>query len=165
MLIRPFEARDVAAACRLTNYYIEHTCVHFATVPQGDAEFGAAWEAARATHPWLAAEAGGEVGGVFAGYAKAGVWRSRDAYSRTAETSIYVESAFHRRGVARALYAALLEALRARGFHAAVGGMVLPNDASARLHEAMGFRPVGIFHEVGRKFDQWHDTQWWEKIL
>jgi phosphinothricin acetyltransferase len=161
MLIRDFGPGDVAGACALTNHYIAHTAVHFGLTPQADAEFEAMWRSGCERYPWLAAE----VDGRFAGYAKAGLWRSREAYALTAEVSVYVEPAFHGRGVGRALYGALIERLRAGGFHTAVGGVTLPNQASVRLHEAMGFRHVGTFREVGRKFDQWHDVGWWQLML
>ena len=43
--------------------------------------------------------------------------------------------------------------------------MTLPNDASVRLHEAVGFTRVGVFHAVGYKFDAWHDVGFWELQL
>jgi L-amino acid N-acyltransferase YncA len=161
MIIRTFEARDVGAACRLTNHFIEHTAVHFGARPQTEAEFAELWRPASERHPWLAAE----LDGSFAGYAKAGTWRPRDAYALTAEVTVYVDPRFHRRGVGRALYAELFVRLREAGFHTAVGGITLPNEGSVRLHEAMGFRRVGTFREVGRKFERWHDTEWWQLML
>lgn len=161
MLVRTFETRDIGPACTLTNHFINRTAVHFGTSPQTESEFAAMWQSGRDKFPWLAAECDGR----FAGYAKAGTWRARDAYARTAEVTVYVDPPFHRRGVGRALYAELLDRLRAAGFHAAVGGVTLPNEGSVRLHESMGFTYVGTFKEVGRKFDQWHDTGWWQLIL
>jgi phosphinothricin acetyltransferase len=29
----------------------------------------------------------------------------------------------------------------------------------------MGFRHVGTFREVGRKFEQWHDVGFWQLML
>jgi phosphinothricin acetyltransferase len=52
-----------------------------------------------------------------------------------------------------------------RQFHAAFAGIALPNAASVGLHEAMGFTPVGIYHEVGFKFGRWHDVGWWQRLL
>jgi len=160
-LVRDFEARDVAPANALTNHFIAHTSTHFGSVAATDEAFAAAWEKGRARYPWLAAE----VDGRFAGYAKAGVWRERDAYARTAETGLYVADGLRGRGVGRALYAVLLQRLRAMGFHTVVAGVTLPNEASVRLHEAVGFRPVGVFHAVGHKFGAWHDVGFWELDL
>ena len=159
--VRPFEARDVAPANRLTNHYIQHTAVHFATQPASDEEFAAGWTSGRETYPWLAAE----IEGRFAGYAKCYQWRSREAYKRSAEVGIYVEDAFHRRGVGRALYAALIQRCRDQGFHTLIAGIALPNDGSVKMHEACGFAYVGAFQEVGRKFDAWHGVGFWQLML
>jgi len=40
-----------------------------------------------------------------------------------------------------------------------------PNDASAVLHQHCGFKPVGIYTEVGRKFGRYWDVQWTERPL
>lgn len=161
MLVRDFSAADIPAATALLNHFILHTAVHFGLAPQAEHETAAAWNDTRSAYPWLAAEADGR----FAGFAKAGVWRTREAYRPTAEVTVYVVPSFHRRGVGRALYTELLRRLRAAGFHSAVGGIALPNDASVALHRAMGFRHVGTFREVGRKFERWHDTDWWQIML
>jgi phosphinothricin acetyltransferase len=43
-----------------------------------------------------------------------------------------------------------------------MGCITLPNDASIRLHEKLGFEKVGHFKEVGYKFDNWIDVGYWE---
>ena len=48
---------------------------------------------------------------------------------------------------------------------AGVAGLTLPNPASLALHEKFGFRKVGVFHAVGRKFDQYWDVAWFERPL
>ncbi|NIA57903.1 GNAT family N-acetyltransferase [Massilia sp. TW-1] len=63
------------------------------------------------------------------------------------------------------LYGALLARLRERGLHVVIGGIALPNDASAGLHEALGFRKVAHFSEVGKKFGRWLDVGYWELKL
>jgi phosphinothricin acetyltransferase len=41
----------------------------------------------------------------------------------------------------------------------------LPNDGSAKLHEFFGFKPVGIYSEVGYKFGKYWDVAWMERPL
>lgn len=158
MLIREFADRDVAPANELTNSFIRDTVVHFGYTPATDDEFAAVWREGRTKYPWLV----GEVSGQFMGYAKAGVWRTRDAYQFTAEAGIYMVPEARGKGLGRTLYIELLERLRAAGFHSVIGGVTLPNEASVRLHESIGFRKVGDFREVGRKFDAWHDVGFWQ---
>ena len=101
---------------------------------------------------------------MLAGYAYASPHRERAAYASSCDVAVYVDPAFARRGVGRALYAALIEQLAPR-FHAAFAGIALPNEASIALHQAMGFTPVGIYREVGWKMGAWRDVGWWQRRL
>lgn len=161
MLVRDFTDRDVAPACALSNHYIQNTAIHFGLHPYTVEEFRSMWTDGKAKYPWLAAE----IDGRFAGFAKGGRWRDREAYQFTVEVGLYVDQSCHRRGVGRALYSELFKRLKAAKFHTVVAGVTLPNEGSVRLHESMGFQNVGVFREVGRKFDAWHDTGWWQLML
>ena len=111
--------------------------------------------------PWLVAEQSGAI----AGYAYATPWKPRRGYRFSAEVTVYVESGGQRRGVGSALYEHLLPAVRARGIHAAMGGIALPNASSVALHEKFGFEKVAHFRETGFKLGRWIDVGYWEKIL
>ena len=112
-------------------------------------------------YPWLVCEIGDRI----AGYAYAGAFRGRSAYQWTTETTVYVRESYQRRGIARALYASLLEILRQQGYRNAIGVIALPNAASIRTHEALGFQEIGIFKNVGFKAGSWRDTGWWQLDL
>jgi len=43
-----------------------------------------------------------------------------------------------------------------------MGGISLPNSASQKLHEALGFKKVAHFEQVGWKFKKWIDVGYWE---
>ena len=43
--------------------------------------------------------------------------------------------------------------------------MTLPNEASAGLHGALGFEPVGVYRRVGWKHGAWHDVAWMQRAL
>ncbi|MDF2094461.1 GNAT family N-acetyltransferase [Aquibaculum arenosum] len=105
--------------------------------------------------PWLVAKRDEQV----LGYAYAGVYRPRPAYRFTVEDSVYVHPAARGQGLGRALLAAVVdEATRAgrRQMVAVVGDSA--NTGSIALHEALGFRRVGTFENVGFKFGRWLDT-------
>ena len=111
--------------------------------------------------PWLVAEDGSGV----RGYAYAGPWKTRAAYARTVETSIYLAQDAAGIGIGRQLYTQLVEQLRVAGMHALIGGISLPNPASVRLHEALGFAHVGTFREVGFKHGRWVDVGYWQRVI
>lgn len=99
------------------------------------------------------------------GYAYSWSYRPRPAYELTRETSIYLDPSVRGRGIGRLLYPALLDTMAASGVHTAVALVALPNPGSVRLHKAVGFEHVGTMHEVGFKFDQWIDVEWYQKLL
>ena len=43
--------------------------------------------------------------------------------------------------------------------------MTLPNSSSVGLHESLGFKPIGIYRDVGHKLGRWHDVGWWQLPL
>lgn len=161
MIIRAAIETDFSAIAKLTNYFIRETVIHFGTVEATPEELAAQWAQSKETHPFLVAELDGR----FAGYAKAYTWRTREAYQWTPECGVYVEDFARRRGVARALYGRLFDELIARGFHSAIAGIALPNEPSVRLHESVGFVPVGIVKHAGWKLGRWSDVGFWQKSL
>jgi L-amino acid N-acyltransferase YncA len=112
--------------------------------------------------PWLVAE---QQPGQLLGYAYASPWRPRAAYRWSVEVSVYVDPDAQRGGIGRALYASLFAVLALQGYCNAYAGATLPNDASVRLHEALGFDTIGVYPRIGYKHGAWHDTIWWAKRL
>ncbi|HUO23080.1 MAG TPA: arsinothricin resistance N-acetyltransferase ArsN1 family B [Caulobacteraceae bacterium] len=115
------------------------------------------------THPYLVYENEGD--GAVVAFAYAAPLRERVAYRWTVEVAIYADAAVHGRKIGRALYSRLLADLARQGFHTAFAGIALPNDKSVGLHEAMGFRHVGTFSEVGFKLGSWRDVGWWQVTI
>lgn len=153
MVVRPATAEDAPACAAIYAPYVTDTAVSFETDPPDASELARRIEAA---HVWLVLEDEGTV----VGYAYAGRFHARDAYRWATETSVYLRQGFERRGGGRALYAALLPLLKARGFTTAIAGMTLPNAGSVGLHASLGFEPVGTYRRIGFKHGAWHDVAW-----
>lgn len=154
---------DLPALTELYNYYVVHTPITFDVVMQRP-EQRRAWfddhqDAAR--HRLLVAE---EHGGIV-GYASSSRWRPKAAYDTTVESSVYVRHDAVGRGIGRLLYAELFDAIANAGVHTVVAGVALPNAASVALHERFGFRRVGVFRAVGRKFDRFWDVAWFQRPM
>lgn len=159
--IRDATSADAADCAALYAPYVLETAVSFETEPPTADEMARRIAEAQEQHAWLVAEHDGAV----AGYAYAGSWRSRAAYERTAETSVYLARSATGGGLGSVLYTALLQRLAQLDFRTAVAGMTLPNPASERLHTALGFTPVGVFRRVGWKRGAWHDVSWMQRDL
>ena len=157
MIVRLATPSDAPGVRAIYAPFVRDTAVSFEAEPPAVGEVAARIAASGARFPWLVADDGGAV----AGYAYAGEHRGRAAYQWTAEVSAYVDPAYQRRGVARVLYGALFDVLRAQGFATALAGITLPNVASVGFHEALGFRRVATYPAVGYKHGAWHDTAWW----
>ena len=160
--IRSGEPENDAAACAaIYAPFVTESWISFELDPPVPSEMARRMASYGASHGWLVAEVRGKV----AGYAYGSPHRTRAAYDTSCDVAVYVDPRHSRRGIGRALYAALLPQLSDKGFHAAFAGIALPNDASVGLHEAMGFAPVGIYRQVGWKHGGWRDVGWWQRLL
>jgi L-amino acid N-acyltransferase YncA len=112
-------------------------------------------------YPWIVAEDQGEI----LGYAYGNVFRARPAYIWSAESSVYVKKNSQARGLGTQLYRKLLELLFEQGIFNVIGGITLPNEASIRLHEKMGYRLVGTLPQIGFKLGQWWSVGYWQLEL
>ncbi len=99
------------------------------------------------------------------GYACSSPLRTKRAYDISVETTVYVDPTAQRTGTGRALYGHLLNSLESTKAHGAYALISLPNAASVRLHEALGFKQVGRLTEVGHKFDKLWDVAWFERRI
>jgi L-amino acid N-acyltransferase YncA len=162
--IRPASVTDIPAITRIYAHAVEHGTASFELTPPDEAEMTHRMnDLLGKGYPYLVAEDGG----MLAGYAYAGPYRTRPAYRPTVENSVYIAHDQHRRGVGRALLAALIEACAACGFRQmiAVIGDSHRQAASIRLHQALRFRHVGILEDVGFKHGRWLDSVLMQRSL
>jgi L-amino acid N-acyltransferase len=160
-VVRTAEPRDLEAIVAIYNYAVRETTATFDTEPVMVADRGDWFAQFGREHPLLVADTGGSVAG-FAYYLP---YRTRPAYRTSKESTVYVEPERHRQGIASALYTELFARARANGVHAMIAVLGGDNPASAALHLKFGFRLVGRLEEVGRKFDRWVDTQYFQLLL
>ncbi len=82
----------------------------------------------------------------------------RCAYAGVAEDSIYVAPDAQGRGVGRALLAAVVASAERGGIWTIQTGVFPENQASVRLHQACGFRLVGVRERLGQLHGRWRDV-------
>ena len=153
--------RDAAACAAIYAPHVEGSAVSFEEWAPSAEGMAARIERVAATHAWLVAEREGRV----VGYAYATAYNERPAYRWSTSVSVYVAGESRGQGAGRALYQALFERLRERGFRMACAGITLPNPPSVALHESLGFEQSGLNREIGWKHGAWRDVGWWQLEL
>lgn len=159
--IRFAEPSDAAAIQAIYAPNVTSTAISFELEPPSVEEMAARLARISPQYPWLVCE----IDGVVAGYVYACQHRERAAYRWAVDVTVYVDSAFRRRGVGRALYTSLIALLGEQGYTRAFAGITLPNAGSVGVHESLGFRPLAVFPKVGFKLGQWRDVGWWQLEL
>ncbi|MFG2120657.1 GNAT family N-acetyltransferase [Streptomyces sp. NPDC048710] len=163
--VRPGVESDLEALTDIYNHYVRETPITFDTAIFTPEE----------RRPWLLSHpedgpyrlmvaADGQSQQIL-GYATSSPYRVKPAYATSVETSVYVAPDAGRRGIGTLLYDTLFKMLADEDIHRAYAGIAQPNEASERLHTRFGFRYVGTYREVGRKFGRYWDVAWYEKDL
>ena len=161
MRIRLAAAGDAAAVAEIYAPYVTASAISFETEAPDEAEMRSRIEGVAGCYPWIVAE----LDGALLGYAYASAFRARPAYRFAAESTVYLAERAQRRGIGRRLYAILLRTLELQGFTQAIAAITLPNHASLKLHETLGFVEAGVYSRVGYKLGQWHSVALWQRAL
>ncbi len=161
--IRRVEPADLPALLAIYNHYVLHTPITFDLEPRTLAqrrEWLDGFAPAGRYQCFVAVKAGAPIG-----WACTAPFKQKAAYETSAETSIYLAPGEVGRGLGRRLYETLFAALQGEDLHRLYAGISVPNDASVALHETMGFRLVGTYDEVGRKFGRFWDVAWFARAF
>ena len=160
--IRPGTHDDLGEIVAIYNHYVLRTPVTF-DLEAVTAADRAGWldeHRAPGSHRIVVATgAGKEV----VGWATTSAFRPRAGYSTTVEASIYLRPDQCGRGLGTRLYAHLFRSVQHEPIERIVAGITLPNPASEALHRRFGFRRIGVFTRIGRKFDRFWDVAWFER--
>ncbi|MEE9349232.1 MAG: N-acetyltransferase family protein [Flavobacteriaceae bacterium] len=157
-MIRKATLKDAKAIANIYNYYVDNS---IATFTESAITLYEVKENIRESIAWFVFEENDKI----LGYAYASAWKGRCAYRFTVETSVYLEPNSFGKGIGTKLYTHLLNELKKQNIHSVIGGISLPNKASEKLHENLGFKKAAHFKEVGFKFNKWIDVGYWELLL
>ncbi|MGO9083297.1 MAG: N-acetyltransferase family protein [Streptosporangiaceae bacterium] len=153
--IEPMTDAHAAAVLAIYQAGIDEGNATFETRAPDRAQFSAA---RLAGHRFVAigAAAGGPAGVL--GWVAASPVSSRCVYQGVVEHSVYVSPAARGRGIGRLLLAAFIESTEAAGIWTIQSGIFPENTASIALHQAAGFRVVGIRERLGCHHGRWRDV-------
>lgn len=161
MLIRNATESDLPGILAIYNHVIATSNAVYTETP-ATLEDRQAWFAARrvANYPVRVA-----VEETLLGFASFGDFRPWQGYALSVEHSVFVHQDARGRGVGSALVQRLIDAANALGKHAIIGGIDAENAASIALHAKLGFVEAGRLHEVARKFGNWLDLVFMQRML
>ncbi|MBR2520993.1 MAG: N-acetyltransferase [Oscillospiraceae bacterium] len=167
-LVREARLTDAERLLEIYGYYVENTAVSFEYTTPSLEEFLDRMKGTMEWFPYVVVEEDG----IVAGYAYAGPFAKRAAYSWCCELSIYIDKGSRGRGLGRALYAALEDKLRKMGYVNMYACIAWPETEdeylttdSADFHRHLGFSEAGRFRKCGYKFGRWYTMIWMEKTI
>lgn len=163
-MIRPARIEDLPAITEIHNHYIVNTHIVFDVQPYRPEERVGWFEQHSSGGRYQMLVACGADGTVL-GYACTGRFRPKEGYDTTVEASIACRPGSAGKGIGTRLYRDLFDALADQDIHRIVAGIAQPNPASNALHERFGFKEIGTYTEVGRKFGKYWDVRWMERPL
>ena len=166
--LRAAEGKDTQSLLGIYSYYVKNTAITFEYDVPSVEEFESRINHTLQKYPYIIAESDGEA----VGYAYAGVFKDREAYERSVETSIYVKKGLSGNGIGKKLYSALEELLKMQNIcnlYACIGYPEKEDEYltknSVYFHEKLGYRMVGEFYKCGYKFNRWYNMVWMEKFI
>lgn len=161
----PADAKDLL---EIYAPYILRTGITFEYEVPSETVFRKRIESVLEKYPYLVAEEDGKM----IGYAYAKELGERAAFSRSAETVIYLASGQRGKGLGRLLYGNLEHLLKLQhvtNLYAAVSYREEEDEtithASPRFHLSMGYQKAAHFRKCGYKFGRWYDIIWYEKHI
>lgn len=155
------QQKDVPSIHAIYAPFVEETHVSFEYEVPSEEEIWGRVQKTLQHYPWIVALDQDQV----LGYAYAGSFRYRTAYSWSTESSIYLSPQARGKGLGKILYQRLLDVLKLQGFQTVYAGISLPNPISQQFHKSMGFRHLQLFPRIGFKFGKWHGVDFWELVI
>jgi L-amino acid N-acyltransferase YncA len=117
------------------------------------------WDHFDRSHPTVCRFVARYGSGAVVGWAALSHYSARSVYSGVAWESVYVGSEARRQGVGQALLERLIPDSEAAGYWTLLAGILIENIASLALHEAVGFRRVGVQARIGQDVTgAWRDV-------
>ena len=160
-IIRNVNAGDAEAIAHIYNHYIKSSTATFDTETCSAESMSGLIRQVYAAYPFLVYEEEGRV----IGFCYAHIWKTKSAYARTLETTIYLSPSYTCKGIGTKLMQALISECRQRGIHALIACITAENAESIAFHKKFGFTQVSLFKEVGEKFGRLLDVADFELIL
>ena len=159
MKIRLATNNDAHDILSVYSYYILNSPMTFEYIVPSIFEFEHRID--NVNYPYLVCEIDNKI----VGFAYASAHMSRPAYSWNAVLTIYIDKDYHKKGIGKTLYNKLISILLNQNIKNLYGCITSINTNSIKMHQSLGFKILGVFHNTGFKDGIWHDVTWVEKSL
>jgi L-amino acid N-acyltransferase YncA len=160
-MLRLATLADCEAIHSIYNHYVIHSTCTYQTEPD-PIEARRAWFSARGPeHPVTVLELAGKI----VGWGALSRFHLRQAYTRTVETTVYLDHDYRGQGLGRVIVTDLIERANALNHHTIIALVSAEQAGSLALHEKLGFKRAGLLVQAGYKFEQWLDVVYLQKML
>jgi phosphinothricin acetyltransferase len=159
--IRPATVADLPAMLAIYSPYVTGATVSLEVELPTPEQYAQRFAEISAKYPWLCCEDGRQV----VGYTYASPFGVCSGFNWSAETSVYVATGQHSKGVGRALNRALSALMAAQGYRTLYARIVVPNEESENFHKKCGFEQAAALPNVGCKFGRWQTVAYYAKPL
>ncbi|PKM56867.1 MAG: GNAT family N-acetyltransferase [Firmicutes bacterium HGW-Firmicutes-3] len=161
IVFEPITNNDVKDALILYNHYIKTSTSTFSITPLEEHEMEQILFSGLARFPSYKIL----YEGIFIGYVLLNRYKPREAYDQTAEVTVYLDEAYHGKGIGYEALKFIEVFAKEHSFRALLGVICAENIGSIKLFERLGYFKCAHFKEVGKKFDRLLDVVIYEKLL
>jgi len=158
---RQIEESDIPAVIGVFNHYVEHSLSAFPDKPVGQ-KFADQFMRSSERYPVLVVETDeGEV----VGFGFVHQYYPLSTLDRTGMIGYFIHPDHCGKGVGTRLVEELVDRARELGIDNLIAMASAHNEGSIRFHLKNGFREVGRFERVGRKFGKDVDQLWFQRFI
>lgn len=102
---------------------------------------------------------------VISGYVLLTQHKSREAYDRTGEVTVYLRPDNIGSGIGSLAVSYIEKFAKDKGFHVLIATICGENEKSIKVFERNGYEKCAHYKQVGSKFNQWLDVVAYQKVL
>ena len=161
LAIRPATENDIPDILEIYNDAILNTTATFDTELKTQDEMQKWFRGHGPNHPVIVAIVKEQI----AGWASLSRWSDKKAYDTTAECSFYVRKEMRQQGIGKRLLEMITLEGEKAGIYCILSRITEGNEASIHLHDAFGYRNIGIMKKAGKKFGKFLDVHLMQKVF
>ena len=158
---REVQREDINSLRQIYNYYVVNTTATFHAKTLNEEEMSKLVIFADEKYRSFVITVGQDI----VGYVILTQHKTREAYDRTGEVTVYLAHDFVGKGIGSAAVQFIEEFARQKGFHVLVATICGENHQSIAVFQRNGYEKCAHYKQVGSKFGHWLDVVAYQKLL